>query len=142
VKQPNDERGPDGRFRPGNAVRLTHGRRSRRAQLALLPGQEELRAALAEQRRAWLDDLGGAAELSSAARDLVQRGLRVRVLMDTLEARMDREGVLTGKGRTRASASLYLNLLDRLMKIYAALGLERRARRVPTAGEILREATR
>jgi hypothetical protein len=142
VKEPNGDHTANGQWAPGNTARLNGGHRSKRAQLALLPGQEELRAALAEQRLAWLEDLGGASELSSAARDLVQRGLRVRVLMDTLEARMDREGVLTGKGRTRASASLYLQLLDRLMKIYAALGLERRARRLPTAGEILREAAR
>jgi hypothetical protein len=81
----------------------------------------------------------GAIVAQGAARDLLQRGLRVRVLLDTLEARMDREGVLTAKGRTRASASLYLQLLDRLMKIYAVLGLERRQKRVPSLAERLQE---
>src|SRR5438093_1135346 len=110
-------RDASGHFAPGNTAALKHGLRSERAALALLPGQEAARAALADLRREWLDDLGGV-ELSSSGRDLVTRGLRVRMAMDTLEERMDREGVLTTTGRTRASVTLYLQLLDRLMKIY------------------------
>jgi hypothetical protein len=66
-------------------------------------------------------------------RDLVSRGLRLHVILDTLEKRIEREGVSTGKGRTRASVTLYLSVLDRLMKIYQQLGLERRQKPVSLA---------
>jgi hypothetical protein len=52
---------------------------------------------------------------------------------------MEREGVLTPKGAMRAAVSLYLSVLDRLMKIYQQLGLERRAKPVETVATIMRE---
>ncbi len=136
-EQPALDEGEDrcpqcGQLQPGNLAGglPKGGLRSPRAQDALLPGQEAMRAVLEDHRRQWLNDLGGDEQLSFAARDLVNRGLRLHVLLDTLEARMEREGVLSAKGRTRASATLYLTILDRVMRIYQQLGLERKVRPV------------
>jgi hypothetical protein len=110
---------------------------SRRAQDALLPGQEQLRAAIAERRIEWAADLGD--DLSFGQKDLVNRGLRLHVILDTLETNMEREGVMTAKGAARAAVSLYLTVLDKLLKIYQQLGLERRAKRIQSVDDILRE---
>lgn len=120
---------------PGNQLATKHGHRSRRFQDAMLPGQEQLRAAIAERRIEWAADLGD--DLSFGQRDLISRGLRLHVILDTLEENMEREGVLTPKGAMRAAVSLYLSVLDRLMKIYAQLGLERRAKPIQSASAII-----
>jgi hypothetical protein len=113
---------------PGNSLAMKDGKRSRRFQDAVLPGQEQLRAAIAERRIEWAADLGG--DLSFSQRDLISRGLRLHVILDTLEANMEREGVLTPKGAMRAATTLYLSVLDRLMKIYLQLGIERKTRHI------------
>lgn len=130
-------RRPDGTVTTGNTLAVKHGRFSRRAQDAALPGQEQLRAAIAERRIEWLADLGD--NLSFGERDLVDRGLRLHVILDTLEANMERSGVLTGKGRARAAVTLYLAVLDRLTRLYQQLGLERRHKRVDTIADIVRQ---
>ena len=117
-----------GRFLPDNALSIKDGKYSRRFQDAMLPGQEQLRAAIAERRLEWTRDLGD--DLSFGQQDLISRGLRLHVILDTLEENMEREGVLTAKGHARAAVSLYLSVLDRLMKIYQQLGLERRPKPV------------
>lgn len=124
-----------GRFLPGNAHSLQHGLFSRRFQNALLPEQAALRAAVAERRLEWVRDLGD--DLSFGQKDLVDRGLQLHVILDSLEADMAKFGVLTGKGAARACVSLYLTVLDKLLKIYQQLGLERRPRRVPSLSEVL-----
>jgi len=126
-----------GRFLPENTDAIKHGQFSRRAQDAELPGQEQLRAAIAERRIEWIADLGD--ELSFGERDLVNRGLRLHVILDTLEANMERNGVLTSKGHKRAAVTLYLAVLDRLTRLYQQLGLERRTKRIDTIADIVRE---
>jgi hypothetical protein len=126
-----------GRFLADNSDSVKDGKYSRRFQDAVLPGQEQLRAAIAERRIEWATDLGD--DLSFGQKDLINRGLRLHVILDTLEANMEREGVLTAKGATRAAVTLYLSVLDRLTKIYQQLGLERRAKPIKSVGEIMRE---
>jgi hypothetical protein len=121
----------------GNQRTVTHGLRSARAQEALMPGQEALRAVLAEHRSELLADLGGDDAVGVVLRDAVDRYLRLSVLASTLEARIEREGVLTAKGRTRASVTLYLSVVDRLMKLSQQLGFERRAKQAPSLAEFL-----
>ena len=113
-------------WQPGNVGALVHGLRSPRAQQALLPGQEGLRGVLAEQRRELLDDLGGEQAASAVTRDTVDRYLRLGVLASTLEDRIEREGMVTGKGRTRAAVTLYLSIVDRMTRLAQQLGFDRR----------------
>jgi hypothetical protein len=119
-----------GVLQPANTAAMTHGLRSERAQLALLPGQEELRAALADRCNELLADLGGDEAAGVVLRDTANRFLRLSVLADSMEAEIERRGMLTPKGRTRASVALYLKILDRLRKHADALGIERKARPV------------
>lgn len=129
VPEPAPEHDPvNGRFLAGNTRSIGAGLYSHRFQDALIPGQEALRAAIAEKRIEWITDLGG--DPSFAQQDLVRRGLRLHVILDTLEENMEREGVMTTKGHTRAAVTLYLSVLDRLMKIYQQLGLERKQKRI------------
>jgi len=46
---------------------------------------------------------------------------------------------VTNKGKARALLAAYLQLVDRELRLAQALGLERRARRVQSAGDIIRE---
>src|SRR4051794_38755894 len=70
-----------GRFLPGNTESVRNILHSLRGQDALLPGQEQLRDAIAERRIEWLTDLGGE-DASFAKKDLVNRGLRCHVILD------------------------------------------------------------
>lgn len=125
-------RGPDGRFLPGNSAALVHGLRSERARNALLPGQEERLAVLAERRSALQEDLGGAAALGVIKQDMAQRFIELEVIADTLAADLVRHGVITAKGKQRAAVTTYLAVVDRLNKLAQTLGLERREKQIPT----------
>lgn len=133
-KRSSRERGSkrDTRFKKGNAIALKHGRYSRQAQLALLPGQEEIRAVLAARRARLLEDQGGTQDMGLVLEDSIDRYQRLWVLASTLEARLEQEGMLTGKGKTRAAVTLYLGIVDRLMKLAQQIGFDRKAKQLPT----------
>jgi hypothetical protein len=129
-----------GQFRKGEpGPALKHGLYSRKAQLGLLPGQEELRAVLASRRQRLHADQGGTAELSQVLEDTLDRYQRLWVLASTAESRIEREGMFTGKGRTRASVTLYLSIIDRLTKLAQQIGVQRRAKSVPTLEDFLKQ---
>ena len=131
---PNGERGPDGRFVPGNAASVTHGLRRANGPL---PDTAEVRAALAERAATIVSDLGGTDGLSSVALGMIDRHARMEMVAEYLHARLEAEGPLTGKGKTRAALSAWLQIVDRLHRSALALGLERRAKRVPTLAEVI-----
>jgi len=126
-------------FGRGNTAALKHGRYSVRARQALLPGQEERLAALTEDRKQLLEDLGGEAHISATKRDVAKRFCELQVIADTIVSNLVREGVLSTKGRQRAALSAYLNVVDRLNKLAAQLGLERKAKAVPSIEDFLKE---
>ena len=134
---PTPGRTSRGTFAPGNAHALRHGLYSRQMREALLPEQAEARAALAEQRKAIEDDLGGADALSALTRDLVGRYVELRLVCEFLAHQLATVGPLTGKGRQRAALTAYLAVVDRLNRLAVSLGLERKAKRVPTLAEVL-----
>jgi hypothetical protein len=141
-RQPSSEPAPSGRrangtFAPGNAQALRHGLYSRQVREALLPEQAEARAAIAEQRRAIEEDLGGAESLSAITRDLIGRYVELRLIADFLAHQLAAVGPLTGKGRTRSALVAWLGVVDRQQKLAIALGLERKAKRVPSLAEVL-----
>jgi hypothetical protein len=128
-----------GSIKPGETRALKHGLFSKRAQLALLPGQEQWRDVLASRRTRLTDDQGGTQNISLILEDTIDRYQRLWVLASTLEARIEKEGITTGKGKTRATVSLYLGIIDRLTKLAQQLGFERRARSVPSLQEFLKQ---
>jgi hypothetical protein len=136
---PTAGRRANGTFAPGNATALRHGLYSRQMREALLPEQAEARAAIAEQRRAIEDDLGGNEALSALTRDLIGRYVELRLVADFLGHQLATVGPLTGKGRQRAALTAYLAVIDRLNRLALSLGLERKAKRVDTIADIVRE---
>lgn len=116
-----DARGPRGRWAVGNMARLTTGQRTKR-----LLDVPELARAHVERTDALVTDLGGIAGLSVAAAMLVAELARLQLVTESLGADVLRHGVLTGKGRTRAAVTIYLQVLDRQQKLAQLLGLERR----------------
>jgi hypothetical protein len=120
-----------GHPRPGTpGPALTHGARSLQVRLALLA---ECRAALSERRNGILADLGGRDDLSIIRTDMVERYLETSLLAEWLGGNLLAEGALTAKGKARAAATLYLQVLDRLSRLASTLGLDRRARRLNVA---------
>jgi hypothetical protein len=109
-----------------------HGARSLHVRLALLA---ECRSALAERRNGILADLGGPDGLSIIRTDLVERYLETSLLAEWLGGNLLAEGALTAKGKARAAATLYLQVLDRVSRLASTLGLDRRAKRLNVAQE-------
>ena len=112
-------RGADGKFTEGNLARLTTGARSR--QLLAADGGElaPLHALLVAEHKA---DLGG--QISAATAHLVNRLATVELLAEAAEADILLNGLTSGKGRTRAMVSIYLQMLDRQIRIAERVGLE------------------
>jgi hypothetical protein len=135
-EQPASGRDAAGRFAPGNTASLTHGQRSERAGAELIP---HLAALLAEKEAAIVADLGGAEQLSAIRRELVARFIQSSAIADSLAVNIAAHGVLTAKGRTRAAVTLYLQVLDRQIKLATSIGLERRQKRALSVGDIIRE---
>ncbi|MEO8677425.1 MAG: hypothetical protein ABI665_00170 [Vicinamibacterales bacterium] len=129
----------DGRFQPGNRAALRHGARSARVAAGLMPEQAEAAAALGARVAAIVADLGGPEGLSALAVGQAERHARLELVDEYLWRNLEANGVLTGKGRQRAALTAWLAVIDRLQKSAMALGLERRARRVQTLGEIMSE---
>lgn len=100
----------------------------------LLPEQAEARAALAA---AIVADLGGLEALTTVAAGMVERHARLELVDDYLFSNVQRLGPLTGKGRTRAALTAWLAVVDRLQKSAMVLGLERRARKIPSLAEVM-----
>jgi hypothetical protein len=117
---------------------LIHGLRSRRAQQALLPGQEQQLALIGERRTELLRDLGGEDALPLTKRDVVGRFIELQTIADTLAGNLAAAGVLSTKGRQRAALTAYLSVVDRLTKLAALLGLERKVKEVPTLNDFLK----
>ena len=130
-----------GQFKAGNTAALTHGLYSQRARLALLPGQESQLAAIAEDRMELFNDLGGIEHAGLLKRKAANKTLELETIADTLIANLIREGVLTAKGKSRAALSAYLSVVDRLMRLYSMLGLERRAKQVPSIEDFIKSRT-
>lgn len=132
---PADGRDVRGRFTLGNTAALVHGGRSQRVAAGLLPEQAEARALMREREQAIVRDLGG--DLSQVKADMVTRYLETALIADFLADNIARHGALTGKGRTRAAVTAYLQVLDRQHRLALLLGLERRQKRAVSLADVL-----
>lgn len=110
----------------GNTLALKNGLRSQR-----LLEHPDIAAWHVAEATAITADLGGETELSALSRAAVREAARLEVILGALGEELFAHGVLTGKGKTRSAATVYLKTLDRFVKLAGLLGLERRARKVP-----------
>jgi hypothetical protein len=113
----------NGQAGPGNTLNLRTGLRS-----ALLLDQPDVAAWHREQVHAITTDLGGEAELSALQRATVREVARLEVILAALGHELLDGGVLTPKGAMRAATVVYLQVLDRFVKVAATVGLQRRAK--------------
>lgn len=77
-------------------------------------------------------DLGGEGEISEAERQLVRRCATLGVELERLEAEFAVEGQADPE-----KLDLYIRASGALKRLWDALGLERRQKRVPTLHEVL-----
>lgn len=138
-------RGADGRYVRGNADAGGSLERSVQLQDGLAP----LRDAIADTM---LSDLGESRADASQALLMTVRDIALLELMEEnflayemerAAARGDGVAFITAKGKTTASFSKLLTIIDRKAKLIAAIGLERKARdaRHLSAEEYIRQTT-
>ncbi len=113
-----------GRWVCGNVGALRHGGRS----LQLRGALEDAKAELLRQVQSDLAlDETAAVTLASLADAYCEATLLRRSLFQRLAVE---GGAVTGRGRTRQSLGVYLQVLDRELRLAATLGLERRTKPV------------
>lgn len=122
---------PDTKFQAGNRESVRTG-----AYVTVVK-HAELASLAADVERAVIQDLGGADEVSRVMRGLVQRFASLEVLTNAMFERLLVEGPFTLKGRTRASFTGLLNLIDRYERVARAIGTARRTKRPTTLADLL-----
>ena len=80
-------------------------------------------------------DLGD--DVSALKDHTIEQTGNVLVILRYLGENLMAQGPLTGKGRTRAAATAYLQTLDRYLRLAQLLGLERRPKPVPNPADWL-----
>lgn len=153
--RPNEEsptagRDRHGRFQPGNGVgqrfgegntaRQTHGGRSRAMQAGLLPGQQAVAGLIQEQAAAIVADLGGEAQVSVTKAGLIRDWVRLGLYAAGLEQHLE-GGLLSSKGRCRAAATLWLQVIDRRHRVAGQIGLSRVPKSVDTIDSVIASIT-
>ena len=129
-EQPSEKPTASGRDQSGRFVaghpgpRLDTGTRSDLVRSGEATGTE---AAVAAARAELRDDLGDVGVIKASAAD---RFVELDAIANYLSGRLQVEGPLTAKGRTRALLSAYLSVVDRQVKLAQLLGVERRAKPV------------
>ncbi len=114
-----------GRFVGGvPGPKLTTGFKSALVKSGAVQGRE---ADVAAMRRQLREELDAAGVVKSALADTF---VEVDSIRCYLAERVEHEGPLTGKGRTRAVLSCYLSVVDRLVKLATLLGLDRRMKQI------------
>jgi hypothetical protein len=95
--------------------------------------------ALLQWRAELLEDLGGQEQVSAAQLALVDAAARERLYLDTLDRFLVEQGDLVNRRKRSAHPVLLqrMQLADALQRRLVALGLERRAKRVPSLAEYL-----
>jgi hypothetical protein len=125
----------DGEFRParlsnkGSRTRRGKGRLLNRESLDGRSAIAKAYDALAEQIRA---DLGGAGRLSAIELSMVEAFAGASIALDSLNTR-----ILTGAEITPAMAAMHASAASTMVRIASRLGIERRARIVPSLDEFL-----
>ena len=120
---PSPPRDKQGRFQlghPGPALR--HGTRSELVRAGHLTNAAQV---LAEQRMQLYAELGGGEALDVVVMRLADQFITLSAVAEYLAQRLQHEGPITGKGRTRASLTAYQRVVDSLDRLAQRLGYER-----------------
>jgi hypothetical protein len=128
IAPPNQERGANGQFMVGNSAARRHGLYSQQLQEDAAPWR-------AEQMAAIRADLGE--DVSTLKAHTVEQLGTVLVILRFLGGNLMAEGPLTGKGKSRAATTTYLQTVDRYMRLASMLGLERKAKPVASLEDVL-----
>lgn len=122
----------NGQAGAGNTLALRHGLRSAR-----LLEHPDVAGWHRRQVAAITADLGGASELSALRQAAIREVARLEVIAGALGDELLDGGVLTGKGKCRASTTVYLQVLDRLVRLSQVVGLDRKAKQLPNPADWL-----
>ncbi len=116
---------PGGRFVVGcPGPRLTTGEYSRLVRSGAATGQADALAQARQELRAELGDVG------VVKSELADAFVELAAVRNYLGGRLEAEGPLTAKGRTRALLSAYLLVVDRQVRLAGLLGVERRSKNI------------
>jgi hypothetical protein len=96
-----------------------------------------MRVSVDEFRAQVIADRGGLDNLSAVEQGFVRRLAELETVARLLASDLAARGVLTAKGRVRGVYVQWLATLDRWAKYAERVGLERRAKPVPTIAEYL-----
>ncbi len=131
---------------PGNANARTHGLHTLRKAVATLGARViNRRTRVGRQLAAWhtnlVADLGGVDQLSTQQRALVDEAVKLKLLLDCIDAWLFAQPSLVDR-RKRALLPVVRErtaLVSQMQSLLRDLGLERRAREVPTLASYLAE---
>ena len=125
-----------GRVGAGNELALKHGLR-RYQQKGALP--DDVRASVEAFRDRLLSDQGGDADATAIRLGYERRLVEVEAMLQLLASDLQQRGMLTARGRTRGTVQTFLQALDRWDRLAQRLGMYRRAKKVPTVEDFIRE---
>lgn len=130
---PSPDRDARGLFLRGNRVAVRHGLRA------------QIRDALAAERQdfehASLIDDGGAEAIPTRRRSLHTYRARLHTHIHQLSDALEQYGLFDHRGHLRSAWLQRLEgLIDRARALDATLGLDRRAKRIPTLDDVLKGA--
>jgi hypothetical protein len=134
-KQPHPihpDRWADGTVRPGNETALKHGAR-RFEQRGVLPA--DLKVSVDEFREGLISDQGGVEALTTLQAGYVRRLTEIEVLVRLLQNDLVARGAFTQRGRVRNTFTKFLETVDRWDRLAQRVGVDRKARPVPTPHE-------
>ncbi len=129
------ERGEDGQFLPGNRAAVTHGFYA----TGDVPAEfAHLQAEVAEFVANALVDEGDAAQIPARRLALLEYRARLHRRIGQLDAALELRGLTDSSGKLRATWLQQLqNLIGTAKGIDSLLGLQKRAKRVPSLAEAL-----
>ena len=130
---PSRVHGADGRFLPGNQV-------ARQSGVFAVHHPPELLEAADAFAVGVVADLGGEGELSTLERAYIARLRGLEITQTLLAADLETRGLVTPAGGVRRPFAAFLSAIDRFDRLAQRLGLQRRARKVPSAHELFRPA--
>jgi hypothetical protein len=132
-----DGRDAKGRFAPRNKSGETHGALTFTRRGGELP--PEFRLEHERFKSQVFADLGG--ELSEIELGFVELLCATKSILNLLAADMQRSGMMTPRGRLRATYAAWLKASSRYEKLASKLGLKRRAKPAQTLDSYLAERT-
>ena len=126
-----------GRVGPGNALARKADGLNRYAKTKELP--EDIRLFVDTFSADVISDQGGASDLTAIRGGYVRRITDVEAMLQLAAKDIRTRGFFTVGGRTRTTVFTFMQLLDRWDRLAQRLGLDRRAKQVPSLEQFLQQ---